>query len=153
MTVTPHGPAGRGVAALRKADKIGDPEVLAAERWYRDFTLGAHGVFDGDVSPAGGGDAHTAGFARAKANQAIREASAAVGDRASLILAGLIVDDLTFSALAAAVGLSRNEVVGAAWLALHRLSEHYAGISPVGRDTGTRSADFSACNLQQDDAI
>jgi hypothetical protein len=37
-----------GVMALRSSGKVGDAEVVASERWYRDFALAIHGAKDAD---------------------------------------------------------------------------------------------------------
>ena len=135
-----------GVARLAKTGKIGAGEVLAAERWYRDYALAVMGVFDAPPgASSGGGDAHTAGFARAKAAHAFREALAAVGREGGDILRMFVVDGWTMAGVGVVLGMDRMAAAGAVVVTLRRLAEHYAASRPVGRETGRiLNADFSA---------
>ena len=135
-----------GVAKLAKTGKIGAGEVLAAERWYRDYALSVMGVFDAPPgSSSGGGDAHTAGFARAKATQAFREALAAVWTHGAYLLRMVVACNWSMAAIAKKSAVHNSEVTGMVIATLRRLAEHYATDRPVGRHTGNvRSSDFSA---------
>lgn len=148
MSGTEPSLAGKGVVALRRSGKIGDAEVLTAERWLRDYTLGVHGYFDSEPGrAAGGGDAHTAGFARAKAADAYRSAAQAVGRFGDSVLRSLVANDLSVSALGHVLNLHNSVAEGVAVTVLRRLSEHYSASDPVivGRDCGEiRRAEFSA---------
>lgn len=138
--------AGKGVTALRRSGKIGDAEVLAAERWLRDYTLGVHGYFDSEPGRAsGGGDAHTAGFARAKAADAYRSAAQAVGRFGDSVLRELIAADHSIRGMAAYLNLSVDVTCGIVMATMLRLSDHYATDSEViiGEASGEiRSASF-----------
>ncbi len=135
-----------GVTALRKAGRIGDAEVADADRWYRDYILGVCGVFDAEPGRgAGGGDAHTAGFARAKAAQACRLACAAVGRSGTDLLIRFVAEDASLISLETVLGMDRKSVVGAVVMTLRRLTEHYHDTSVTGlKAADVRSADFSS---------
>lgn len=137
--------AGKGVDALYRSGKIGGAEVAAAERWLLDYTLGVHGYFESNSASSGGGDAHTAGFARAKAKDAYNAAWAAVGGWGSELLRMVIAEGLTMGAVAARLQFHNSEITGAFVASLRRLTEHYAESRPVGRESPTiLSAQFSA---------
>lgn len=138
--------AGKGVTALRRSGKIGDAEVLAAERWLRDYSLGVHGYFDSEPGRAsGGGDAHTAGFARAKAADAYRSAAQAVGRYLNDVLLSLVAGELGTRALGRIWDVNDQVACGIAVAALKRLSDHYTADSEVitgGASGEIRSAAF-----------
>lgn len=137
--------SGKGVDALYRSGKIGGAEVVAAERWLLDYTLGVHGYFESDSVSSGGGDAHTAGFARAKAKDAYNAAWAAVGGWGDLVLRLFVSRDLPLIALAEVIQLDRKATVGVVVATLRRLAEHYGASTPVGRESPSiLSAQFSA---------
>jgi hypothetical protein len=143
-----------GVTALRKAGKISHADAASAERWYQDYALGVHGVFDSDPAlgrGGGGGDAHTAQFARAKGSLSFREACQAVGQHGTEILTQFVVNGLTLAALGKLMSIHNSEATGAVVATLRRLTEHYAASAPIGRvNENIISADFSSCTITKD---
>ena len=141
-----HSRVADGVHKLYLAGKISAADVSATEQWYRDYTLGVMGVFDAEPGAgSGGGDAHTAGFARAKAANDFRQASFAVGATGANILRWFVADGWTFEAVGLRLALDRKSAVGAVVATIRRLTEHCAASQPVGgRTIKIRNADFSA---------
>lgn len=135
------------VRSLRKSGKISDADVASANRWYQDYALGVHGVFDSEPSGfrTGGGDAHTAQFARAKGLQAFREACLAVGQHGTEILTRFVVNGSTLAALGKELGIHNSEATGQVSATLRRLTEHYSTGAPIGHaQERIIGADFSA---------
>ncbi len=142
-----------GGAALFRNGKIGGAEVAAADRWYQDYALGVEGVFDAPGRGAGGGDAHTAMFARAAAKLAWRGACEAVGAYGSTMLRLLIVEGKTLAAVGREAGIHNSEATGAVVAAIRRLTEHYAAVDQGRPEKKARGAELSACNATKEHVL
>jgi len=121
-----------GVWALREGDDIGDPEVVAAERFRADYTFGVEGVRDPIAGRCGGHDPHDAQIARSEAITRYREITDAIGPRLSAWLVSLVVMDWSFAAMQRAympgpLG-ARIEMRGRCTTVLILLSRMYAAI-------------------------
>jgi len=90
-----------GVWTLRRANSIGDAELMAAERFRRDYVFGVEGVRDPLVGRCGAHDPHDAQIARSEAITRHREIADVIGRRMTSWLVALVVQDLTFVAMQA----------------------------------------------------
>ena len=118
----------RPVAALRKSGRIGDAEVEAAARFYRDYALGMCGARDAERAGGGGGQA---GFAAAviDAMGAYQDVRRALGRRDFDYAVGLVVEERSLRALAGGRGgRMAMRVAGLAGDALRALADHYAKV-------------------------
>ena len=116
--------------AMRRSGDIDDCHVAAANRWYRDYVLGVEGARDPEAFRSGkAGDAHTGMLARLAACERHSQVQRALGLCAELRLRLMLVDELSFSAMADK--LMHNEVNGRKKVAaqmtflLEQLVEHY----------------------------
>jgi hypothetical protein len=91
-----------GVDLLRRAGEIGDAEEIAAERFYVDYVCGVLGVRETEsIGDSGSADFHTAQLAQCAAVTRHRAIADVIGIGMTMWLVGFIVDDLSFTALAA----------------------------------------------------
>lgn len=126
----------RPVARLRKLGKIGDAEVVAADRFYRDAAF-AMGARDGQKTGTGGGQA---GFSAAQidAITRYRQAANALSLDQFWLLLRVVVEEVSIYALAGAAGRPHGRVQAAAAAALKALSAHYAAIDGAKPGSGAR---------------
>jgi hypothetical protein len=90
----------RGIDRLRTCGDIGDAEVVAADRFYRDYVYGVVGARDPEQRSQGGGDAHTTAMARARAVAAYNEVVRRLDPRLLDRLHRFVVDENSISAMA-----------------------------------------------------
>jgi hypothetical protein len=122
-----------GVQALLKAGDVEAHQVEAAERWYKDYVLGVIGARDPDRKRSGGAaDIHTAMLARTAACGRCRIVRTALGLCSEIRLKLLLIDELSFSAIAAKLRPGdvngRKKIAAQMALLLEQLSEVYAQI-------------------------
>ena len=118
------------LSALRRAGDIEENHIAAAERWYRDYVLGVEGARDPDSVRSGKArDFHAGMLARVAACTRYRDVRKALGVCTEVRLRLLLVDELSFSAIA--VKLMPKDVNGRKKIAaqmvflLEQLAEHY----------------------------
>lgn len=116
--------------ALHRAGDIEDSHVAAADRWYRDYVLGVEGARDPDATRSGKArDFHAGMLSRVAACTRYRIVREAFGFCTEVRLRLMLVDELSFSAMAAK--LIPNDVNGRKKIAaqmvflLEQLAEHY----------------------------
>ncbi|WP_018981157.1 hypothetical protein [Saccharibacter floricola] len=89
---------------LRKAKRIDSEAESIAERWHRDYLFAGFGVRDVPTnaapSPDGPGDAHTHGLERALVAERLSYVHDILGDDAHEQLILLLVEGISFSAMA-----------------------------------------------------
>lgn len=91
-----------GVDLLRRSGEIADAEEIAAERFYVDYVSGCLGVRETEsIGDSGSADFHTAMLAQCAAVTRHRVIAEMIGDGMTMWLVSFIVDDLSFSAMAA----------------------------------------------------
>jgi hypothetical protein len=129
----------RPVLALRDSGKIGDAEVTAAERFYRDFALAMFGARDSERAGGGGGQQ---GFSAAvlDAMTGYRRAAQAIGIRSDALLRLVVVEEMSCRALAERMKTTHDHVSGRIAQVLEVLADHYARADK--RDRGT------ACSMK-----
>lgn len=118
------------LSALHRAGDIEDSHVAAADRWYRDYVLGVEGARDPDSVRSGKArDFHAGMLSRVAACTRYRGVRKALGFCTEVRLRLLLVDELSFSAIAEK--LMPNDVNGRKKVAaqmvflLEQLAEHY----------------------------
>jgi hypothetical protein len=124
-----------GVETLREAGQIGDPEVVAADRWYANYALGVLGGRDPERTGGGGSsDCHTGMLARARAVEMHNAVQASIGATFTQWLDKLLVQRWSFTAMAEhfTPGMSRQSasttMAARCAMLLMVLSEVYAAI-------------------------
>ena len=123
-----------GVALLARSKAIGDSEVIAADRFNRDYIYGIEGVRDplGAGGRSGASDAHNGQFARAAAVGRYREIADTIGPLMTSWLVSFVVFDLSFCAMQAQFMpgplAGRTEMRGRMTTVLILLSRLYAAI-------------------------
>jgi hypothetical protein len=129
------------VQLLRRANAIGDAEVEAARRFWRDYVFGVEGVRDPQEGgrPSGVSDAHNAQVARAEAIGRHREITEVIGAKMTAWLISLVVLDLSFAAMQREYMpgplAGRTEMRGRMTAVLQLLSRLYAAIDRRRRVT------------------
>ena len=115
----------RPVLALRKSGRIGDAEVEAAGRFYRDYALGMHGARDSTASGSGGG---AQGFSAAMidALTGYRAACQALGNYHTDLLRVVVVEECSISSTAGRSARERERAAQRVAEALKALADHYA---------------------------
>lgn len=103
----------RPVALLRRAGRIGDAEVAAADRYYRDYAIGWEDT-QGEHSPSD--DPYTAYFG----------ARAAVGFPGRHLLAFAVLQDVSVGAMAAFYALPVKRIQNLLVSSLDTLTAYYA---------------------------
>lgn len=144
--VRPTQRADSGLQQLRRTDKIGDRELVAATRWRGDYELGACGARDPAKSGSGGG---VDGYNISAIDALTRywSAKAAVGGFGDSLLVAFVSDGLSLNAIARSLEAeraaaekagrptggtwSRQDLTGALVVVLTRLGEHYAEIDAL----------------------
>jgi len=127
-----------GLTTLTRNGEIDQAQSSAAERWYRDYVTGVIGARDPDAKRTGRApDIHAAMLSRSAAVTRCRAVRQALGFCGEVRLKMLLVDELSFSAIAAA--LLPNDVNGRKKIAaqmvflLEQLTEHYAAFDDARR--------------------
>ncbi len=117
-----------GLAHLLEAGKVGVAEVVAANRWRRDYELGAHGAHDPECTGTGSGgvDAHL--ISAIDALTRYRWAARAVGSAGDALLRAFVSDGLSFRAIGARLGKDNRDLSAQTAFTLGMLVEHYAEV-------------------------
>ena len=117
----------RPVLALRKSGRIGDAEVEAAGRFYRDYALGMFGARDAMASGSGGG---AQGFSAAMidALTGYRAACQALGNYHTDLLRVVVVEECSLTAFAGRSARHRERAAQSVAEALKALADHYAKV-------------------------
>jgi hypothetical protein len=134
-----------GVMQLRAAGRIGDAEVVASERWYRDYALAIHGAKDSAIEGSGGSP-DGAGVATLAAVDANRKAREAIGQRGETLLIAFVAEGLSLSKIAKQIGADRKELAGEVRGSLIRLAEHYQAADTRQRERAVSSGAFRPAN-------
>lgn len=113
-----------GVMALRQSGKIGPAEVIAAERWYRDYAFGLCGARESGASGSGGG---SDGFSAARVDAITRynRAKAALGTAGDALLRAFVADGVSLTRTAELANMNPHNLSGMVALVLIQLAEHY----------------------------
>jgi hypothetical protein len=119
-----------GVSTLLKCGEIGEVHVTAAFRWYKDYVLGVVGARDPESQSSGSQpDIHAAMLARVDAIARCRHVRHSLGACAEHRLHLLLVDDLSFSAMAIDLNMDsvngRKKVAAQMAFLLEQLAELY----------------------------
>ena len=119
------------VAALRRSGKLGDAEVTAAERFYRDYAL-VNGSRDPDRVGGGGGQQ---GFSAMvlDAQTRYRQAVRTLGPRASSLLHLVVIEEMSCRAISARMGSNHEDVGSRVAAALEVLAAHYETVDRAKR--------------------
>lgn len=103
--------------ALRKSGRINSEAESIAEKWRADYLFARFGVKDMPEHPLpsqdGPGDAHTRGLERALVSEKLAYVADIIGDEAQSRLVLLLIEGLSFSALADALIPNRSKSDGA----------------------------------------
>ena len=126
------------LAALHRAGDIENSHVAAADRWYRDYVLGVEGARDPDTARSGKArDFHAGMLARVAACTRYRAVRKALGFCTEVRLRLLLVDELSFSAIAEKLMPrdinGRKKVAAQMAFVLEQLAEHYDAHDNNGR--------------------
>jgi hypothetical protein len=126
------------LAALHRSGDIDDSHAAAADRWYRDYVLGVEGARDPGAARSGkAGDIHAAMLSRVAACSRYRAVREALGFCAEVRLRLLLVDELSFSAMAEKLMPKdvngRKKVAAQMVFLLEQLAEHYEAVDQRSR--------------------
>lgn len=103
--------------ALRKSGRINSEAESIAEKWRNDYLFARFGVKDVPENPLpsqdGPGDAHTHGLERALVSEKLAYVADILGDDAQSRLVLLLIEGLSFTALAEALFPGRSQADGA----------------------------------------
>ena len=121
------------LATLLPEGGVEQARAAAAERWYRDYVMGVVGARDPEVRPSGRApDIHAAMLARAAAIGRCRAVREGLGLCSELRLKLLLVDELSFSAIAAMLlpgdTNGRRKIAAQMSFLLEQLAEQYGSI-------------------------
>ncbi|WP_419729540.1 hypothetical protein [Lichenicola sp.] len=121
------------LAALLPNGAVEPVRAAAAERWYRDYVMGVVGARDPEASRSGRApDIHAAMLARSAAIGRCRAVREGLGLCSELRLKLLLVDELSFSAIAAILlpgdSSGRKKIAAQMSFLLEQLAEQYASI-------------------------
>ena len=131
--------------ALLRAGDIEGHHVAAADRWYRDYVLGVEGARDPEATSTGRApDVHAGMLSRVAACTRHRNVSEALGLCAEVRLKLLLIEELSFSAMASKLMPKdvngRKKIAAQMIFLLEQLAEHFAKLDN-GRHRGdTREA-------------
>ncbi|WP_428375183.1 hypothetical protein [Lichenicoccus sp.] len=117
--------------ALLRAGDIEAHHVAAADRWYRDYVLGVQGARDPETTSTGRApDIHAGMLSRVAACGRHRDVGEALGLCAEVRLRLLLIDELSFSAIASKLMPrdvnGRKKIAAQMIFLLEQLAEHYA---------------------------
>nr|WP_321986666.1 hypothetical protein [uncultured Lichenicoccus sp.] len=131
------------VAALLRAGDIEGHHVAAADRWYRDYVLGVEGARDPEATSTGRApDIHAGMLSRVAACGRHRDVGEALGLCAEVRLRLLLIEELSFSAIAARLMPKdvngRKKIAAQMIFLLEQLAEHYARLDQARRTARTR---------------
>lgn len=103
--------------ALRKSRRINSEAESIAEKWREDYLFARFGVKDLPENPlpsqGGSGDAHTRGLERALVSEKLAYVADIIGDDAQSRLVLLLIEGMSFSALAEILFPNRSKADGA----------------------------------------
>ncbi len=120
-----------GLTTLAKCGDIDQTQSSAAERWYRDYVMGVVGARDPETRNSGKApDVHASMLARTAAIGRCRAVRQGLGLCGEIRLRLLLVDELSFSAIAAKLlpgdVNGRKKIAAQMSFLLEQLSELYA---------------------------
>jgi hypothetical protein len=145
----------RGVLLLRKSGDIGDAELVAAERFHRDYVLGVLGARDPERRATGNApDAHTGQLARVRASQTHGAVSDLLGAGMTARLVAFLVDDRSLGNMAAEYHPQRERTDGLRRLAgqmatlLTVLAGLYAAVDGTGEKRRTERKTLDGASQQ-----
>ena len=120
-----------GVTTLAKCGDIDQAQSSAAERWYRDYVMGVVGARDPEARSSGKApDVHASMLARTAAIGRCRAVRQGLGLCGEIRLRLLLVDELSFSAIAAELlpgdVNGRKKIAAQMSFLLEQLAELYA---------------------------
>lgn len=119
-----------GLSLLSKTGEIAQDQADSAQRWYKDYIMGIVGAHDPDAKRSGKApDLHAAMLSRAEAIGRCRTVRQCLGLCGELRLRLLLVDELSFSAIAGILlpgdVNGRKKVAAQMTLLLQQLTELY----------------------------
>ncbi len=119
-----------GLTTLAKTGDIDQAQSSAAERWYRDYVMGVVGARDPEARRSGKApDLHAAMLARTAAVGRCRAVRQGLGLCGEIRLKLLLIDELSFSAIAAKLlpgdVNGRKKIAAQVSFLLEQLSELY----------------------------
>lgn len=118
-----------GVLALRQSGDIGDPEVVASERWYRDYAMAEYGARVESLSSTGGGSSSGVSDAVLLARTGYREATEALGKQSDARLRLFVGQGMSLRKVTAWLGMKDHKRLAGTVIAdLQALAAHYARI-------------------------
>ena len=120
-----------GLTTLAKCGEIDQAQSSAAERWYRDYVMGVVGARDPEARGSGKApDVHASMLARTAAIGRCRAVRQGLGLCGEIRLKFLLVDELSFSAIAAKLlpgdVNGRKKIAAQVSFLLEQLAELYA---------------------------
>ena len=121
------------LATLLPEGAVEQARAAAAERWYRDYVMGVVGARDPEARCSGRApDIHAAMLARSAAIGRCRAIRDGLGLCSELRLKLLLIDELSFSAIAAVLlpgdANGRKKIAAQMSFLLEQLTEQYASI-------------------------
>ena len=126
-----------GPGQLRSSGRISDNEMLATERWYKNYALAVHGARDSNSSGSGGGQEGLS-LAILQAVEAHNAATAAVGQHGHVILRAFVADGRSLRSMASS-GPARAKAARAVVATIKRLAERIT-------TSGTTRGRWTGCN-------
>jgi hypothetical protein len=118
-----------GVLQLRQAGDIGDAEVVASERWYRDFATCEHGARVESLGAVRGGDPAGIADAVLLARTAYRQAQEDLGRMTDLRLRMFIGEGMSLKKVAQELDMpNQTRLTGMVIADLQALAAHYARV-------------------------
>lgn len=127
-----------GLATLERSGELNQAQSASAERWYRDYVMGVIGARDPDQRSSGKApDIHASMLARTAAVTRCRAVREGLGMCGELRLKLFLVDELTFSAIAARLlpsdGNGRKKIAAQLSFLLEQLTELYGRLDGLRR--------------------
>jgi hypothetical protein len=132
-----------GLRQLHRAGTVGDAEVHAADRWYRDYALsGGSREGRGEVVRVDCGTKPRDGLPGAivDATGRLRAANSAVGRFGQRLLLACVGEGLSLQGAAEVLALNRQALAGAAVVVLDLLASHYAHVDNPRHTPGRNGA-------------
>ena len=115
-----------GVLALFQSGDIGDAEVVASERWYRDWAASEFGARVESLSSTGGGSPGGVSDAVLFARTAYREATQALGVQADMRLRLFVGHGMSLRKIAKGLEMAnQTRLAGMVIADLQALAAHY----------------------------
>lgn len=115
--------------SMRRAGKISDAAVAAAEHWARDYETGILGARDPEKSrQCGLPDAEYAILSRVAAADRYRYVKFCIGTVGETLLYKMMVEGLSIVQMSSAMNKDRNRLGGAIELLLEQLAEVYSNL-------------------------